>query len=307
MKKLLLIDGHSMINRAFYGVPDLTNSSGVHTGAVFGFVNIILKIIDDEKPDYFAVAFDTSAPTFRHGMYEAYKGTRKPMPEELKAQVPLVQGLLKDMGVPVLMKEGIEADDILGTVAAKWEKRGYEVSIVSGDRDLLQLVTKRTKLLLPRTVKGETTVSVYHPEDVLRDYKVDPKGIIELKALMGDSSDNIPGVPKIGEKTATELLRTYGDISNLKDHIEDIKKKSIRESLQENFAMAELSKALATIKTDCDIDLNEEEASFKTLFTEKAYETFKELELKTFLKKFGRDGEESKEELLREFTEESDL
>lgn len=296
-----------MINRAFYGVPDLTNSSGVHTGAVFGFLNIILKVIDEEKPDHFAVAFDTSAPTFRHGMFEAYKGTRKPMPEELKEQVPIVQSLLKDMEVPVLMKEGIEADDILGTIAAKWEKKGYEVSIVSGDRDLLQLVTDKTKLILPRTVKGETTISRYYPDDVKNEYKVSPKGIIELKALMGDSSDNIPGVPKIGEKTATELLITYGDIANLKEHIDEVSKKSIRESLKENFALAELSKALATIKTDCDIELSEDDAAFETLFTDKAFETLKELELKTFLKKFGADEADSKEELLSVFTEESDL
>ncbi|MCR5022832.1 MAG: DNA polymerase I [Lachnospiraceae bacterium] len=307
MKKLLLIDGYSMINRAFYGVPDLTNSSGVHTGAVFGFLNIILKVIDEEKPDHFAVAFDTSAPTFRHGMFEAYKGTRKPMPEELKEQVPIVQSLLKDMEVPVLMKEGIEADDILGTIAAKWEKKGYEVSIVSGDRDLLQLVTDKTKLILPRTVKGETTISRYYLDDVKNEYKVSPKGIIELKALMGDSSDNIPGVPKIGEKTATELLITYGDIANLKEHIDEVSKKSIRESLKENFALAELSKALATIKTDCDIELSEDDAAFETLFTDKAFETLKELELKTFLKKFGADEADSKEELLSVFTEESDL
>ncbi len=296
-----------MINRAFYGVPDLTNSSGVHTGAVFGFLNIILKVIDEEKPDHFAVAFDTSAPTFRHGMFEAYKGTRKPMPEELKEQVPIVQSLLKDMEVPVLMKEGIEADDILGTIAAKWEKKGYEVSIVSGDRDLLQLVTDKTKLILPRTVKGETTISRYYLDDVKNEYKVSPKGIIELKALMGDSSDNIPGVPKIGEKTATELLITYGDIANLKEHIDEVSKKSIRESLKENFALAELSKALATIKTDCDIELSEDDAAFETLFTDKAFETLKELELKTFLKKFGADEADSKEELLSVFTEESDL
>lgn len=296
-----------MINRAFYGVPDLTNSSGVHTGAVFGFLNIILKVIEEERPDYFAVAFDTSAPTFRHGMYEAYKGTRKPMPEELRSQVPIVQSLLSDMEVPVLMKEGIEADDILGTIAAKWEKKGYEVAIVSGDRDLLQLVTDKTKLILPRTVKGETTISRFYPEDVKNEYKVSPKGIIELKALMGDSSDNIPGVPKIGEKTATELLIKYGDIANLKEHIDEVSKKSIRESLHENFALAELSKALATIKTDCDIELDEEDAVFEDLFTDKAFETLKKLELKTFLKKYGVDEADSKEEMLSVFTEESDL
>ena len=306
MKKILLIDGHSIVNRAFYGVPDLTNSAGVHTGAIFGFLNIILKILKDEAPDHFAVAFDTSAPTFRHAFYEAYKGTRKPMPEELKSQIPLIQSLLKDMGVPVLMKEGLEADDILGTTAAKWEKKGYEVTIVSGDRDLLQLVTEHTKLLLPKTVKGETTVHEYHPEDVLREYKVSPKGIIELKALMGDSSDNIPGVPKIGEKTATELLIQYKDIDTLKEHIEDIGKKSIRESLRDNFELALLSKKLATIVTDGDIELDEKEAELGDLWTDKAYETIKELELKSFLNKFS-GMEDEKASYLDSFSEETDL
>ena len=307
MKKLLLIDGHSMINRAFYGVPDLTNSEGIHTGAIFGFLNIIQRIIIDEAPDYFAVAFDTSVPTFRHKMYDAYKGTRKPMPEELKSQVPVLQSLLRDMGVPILIKEGIEADDILGTIASKWEKKGYEVSIVSGDRDLLQLVTEHTKLILPRTVKGETEIMEFYPDDVKEKYSVEPCGIIELKALMGDNSDNIPGVPKIGEKTATELITEYGNIENLKEHIDDVKKKSIRESLKENFDLAILSKKLATIDTNSDIELDEEAAEFDTLWKESAYETVKKLELKSFLSKFGDMAAKDREESLKSFTEEKDL
>ncbi|MBQ6967586.1 MAG: DNA polymerase I [Lachnospiraceae bacterium] len=306
-EKLLMIDGHSIINRAFYGMPDLKNSAGVHTGAILGFINIVQKIIDSEKPDYLAVAFDTSAPTFRHEMFEAYKGTRKPTPEDLKAQVPLLQSLLKDMEVPVITCPGIEADDILGTVSKKWESRGYEVSIVSGDRDLLQLVTEHIKLILPRTAKGETTISMFFPADVLREYKVEPLGIIELKALMGDSSDNIPGVPKIGEKTATELLEQYGNIDVLKEHIEEISKKSIRESLRDNFDLAVLSKALATIKTDADIDITPEEAEFKGLYTEKAFATIKELELRSLYPRFGNMAEEDRYSGLKEFTEEKDL
>ncbi|MBR2185768.1 MAG: DNA polymerase I, partial [Lachnospiraceae bacterium] len=305
--KLLMIDGHSIINRAFYGMPDLKNSSGVHTGAVLGFINIVQKIIDSEKPDYLAVAFDTSAPTFRHKMFEAYKGTRKPAPEDLKSQVPLLQSLLKDMEVPVITCPGIEADDILGTVSKKWESRGYEVSIVSGDRDLLQLVTENIKLILPRTAKGETTISMFYPGDVLKEYRVEPKGIIELKALMGDSSDNIPGVPKIGEKTATELLEKYGNIDVLKEHIEEISKKSIRESLRDNFEMAVLSKTLATIKTDADIDLTPEEAEFKGLYTEKAFAAVKELELRSLYPRFGTMAEEDRDSGIKEFTEEKDL
>ncbi len=306
-EKLLLIDGHSIINRAFYGVPDLTNSEGVHTGAIFGFLNIIIKMINDEKPDYFAVAFDTSAPTFRHKKYPEYKGNRKPMPEELKSQVPLMISLLKDMDVPVLMMEGIEADDILGTTARKWEEKGYQVSIVSGDRDLLQLVTDSTKLLLPRTSKGETTVSSFYPGDVLEEYSVEPKGIIDLKALMGDASDNIPGVPKIGEKTAKALISEYKTIENLHEHLDEVDKKSIKESLKENFHLAELSKDLATIDTDADITLPEEDARFTGLFTEKAYETCKRLELRSFLSRFGDMSEKDSATEKEQFEEITDF
>ncbi len=305
-KKLLLIDGHSMLNRAFYGVPDLTSSDGTHTGAVFGFVNIMLKALEDEKPDHFAVAFDESAPTFRHEIYKEYKGTRKPMPEELRTQVPLMKKVLQAMGVPVMSKPGLEADDILGTTAVRFEKKGYEVTILSGDRDLLQLVTDRIKVLLPRTTKGQTTMTPYYADDVLREYEVPPKGIIELKALMGDSSDNIPGVPKVGPKTATELLKKYGNIDVLKEHIPEVTKKSIRESLEQNFALAELSRTLATINTDADMELDEEAAELHDLFTAEAFELIRSLELKTLLKRFG-DAAAAEEKNAREFTEVLDL
>ncbi|MCR4891688.1 MAG: DNA polymerase I, partial [Lachnospiraceae bacterium] len=300
-QKLLLIDGHSILNRAFYGVPDLTNSQGIHTGAVYGFLNIILKILDEEKPGYFAVAFDEHAPTFRHEIYEAYKGTRKPMPEELRAQVPLTREVLSAMGVPILSKPGLEADDIIGTTARRWEEKGYEVCIVSGDRDLLQLVTDHTRLLLPRTSKGQTTVTAYDPEEVEKEYSLPPLGIIELKALMGDSSDNIPGVPKIGPKTATELLLKYGNIENLKDHISEINKKSVRETLQANFNLAELSKTLATIETNADILLSEEDAVLTDLFTPEAYEIVKSLELKSLFKRFEGLAEKEEKSLQERF------
>ncbi|SKB74132.1 DNA polymerase I [Lachnospiraceae bacterium] len=306
-KKLLLIDGHSMLNRAFYGVPDLTSSDGTHTGAVYGFVNIMLKVLEDENPGFFAVAFDESAPTFRHEIYAEYKGTRKPMPEELHQQVPLMKKVLGAMGVPVLSKPGLEADDILGTTAARFEKNGYEVTILSGDRDLLQLVTDHTKVLLPRTVKGQTTVTPYYADDVLREYEVPPKGIIELKALMGDTSDNIPGVPKIGPKTATELLKKYGNIDVLKEHIPEVTKKSIRESLEQNFELAELSRKLATINTDADIELNEADAEMHDLFTEEAYQLIRSLELKSLLKRFGDVASAAEEKRIRQFEEVLDL
>ena len=179
-EKILLIDGHSILNRAFYGLPDLTNSEGRHTGAVYGFLNIMLKTLEEEQAGYLAVAFDVHAPTFRHQMYKEYKGTRKPMPEELREQVPLVQEVLKAMGICIVSMEGYEADDLLGTMARKSEKKGMEVTILSGDRDLLQLATEQTLIRVPKTVRGRTTVEDYHSEQVLEKYPVTQPLSIEL-------------------------------------------------------------------------------------------------------------------------------
>ena len=201
MDKLVLIDGHSILNRAFYGVPDLTNAEGLHTNAVYGFLNIMLKILEEEKADHLAVAFDLPAPTFRHKMFDAYKGTRKPMPEELRAQVPLMKEALTAMDIPTLTLEGFEADDILGTVAKRCQKEGIDVAIVSGDRDLLQLADEHIKIRIPKTSRGTTEIHDYYPEDVKREYQVTPQEFIDVKALMGDSSDNIPGVPKKKKKS----------------------------------------------------------------------------------------------------------
>ena len=201
-EKLVLIDGHSILNRAFYGVPELTNSEGLHTNAVYGFLNILFKILAEEQPQYLAVAFDLKAPTFRHKMYDAYKGTRKPMPEppQLHEQVPVMKEVLTAMGVPLLMKEGYEADDLLGTVAKRMEKEGLDVSVVSGDRDLLQLATEHIMIRIPKTKRTGTEIEDYHAKEVLEKYQVTPPQIIELKAMMGDASDNIPGLPGVGER-----------------------------------------------------------------------------------------------------------
>ena len=223
MDKLVLIDGHSILNRAFYGVPDLTNTEGLHTNAVYGFLNIMLKILEEEKADHLAVAFDLPAPTFRHKMFDAYKGTRKPMPEELREQVPLMKEALTAMDIPTLTLEGFEADDILGTVAKRCQKEGIDVAIVSGDRDLLQLADEHIKIRIPKTSRGTTEIHDYYPEDVKREYQVTPQEFIDVKALMGDSSDNIPGVPSIGEKTATSLIAAYGSIENAYAHVEEIR------------------------------------------------------------------------------------
>ena len=193
-EKIVLIDGHSILNRAYYGIPDLTNSEGLHTNAIYGFLNIMFKILSEENADYLAVAFDLKAPTFRHTMYADYKGTRKPMPDELRQQVPVMKEVLQSMDIPLMQLEGYEADDLLGTVAKKMEKEGLVVSIVSGDRDMLQLATDQIKIRIPKTKRTGTEIEDYNTKDVIEKYQVTPPQIIELKALMGDASDNIPGI-----------------------------------------------------------------------------------------------------------------
>ena len=198
-QKLVLLDGHSILNRAFYGVPDLSNSQGLHTNAIYGFLNIMFRIVEEEKPDYLTVAFDVHAPTFRHELYADYKGTRKPMAPELRDQVPVTKQMLQAMGICIVEKAGLEADDILGTIAKRAEREGMEVVLVSGDRDLLQIATERIKVRIPKTKHGKTTVEDYYAKDVEEAYQVNPIQFIDVKALMGDTSDNIPGVPKWGE------------------------------------------------------------------------------------------------------------
>ena len=288
-KKLVLIDGHSILNRAFYGVPNLSNAQGFHTNAIYGFLNILFKILEEEKPDYLAVAFDVHAPTFRHQLFKDYKGTRKSMPDELREQVPVMKDVLRAMNIVIVEQAGLEADDILGTLAKKAAAEGIQVSLVSGDRDLLQISDTSVKIRIPKTKQGRTEIEDYYPEDVERVYQVTPQQFIDLKALMGDASDNIPGVPKVGEKTATELMVQYGSLDNIYAHVEEISKKSIRESLMENRELADLSKVLATIKTDSDVRLDYEAAKAEGFYTPEAYELFKQLEFKNMLSRFEKD------------------
>ena len=213
--KILLIDGHSILNRAFYGVPDLTNSAGLHTNAVYGFLNIMFKIIDEENPTNMVVAFDVKHPTFRHEMFSDYKGTRKPMPEELRQQVPVIKEVLNAMGITIVEMPGYEADDVLGTLAKRAERQGMQASVITGDRDLLQLATKDILIRIPKTKKGGTEIENYYENDVLEKYQVTPTEFIDLKALMGDTADNIPGVPGVGEKTATSLIVEYKSVENV--------------------------------------------------------------------------------------------
>lgn len=288
-EKILLVDGHSIINRAFYGVTDLTNSEGLHTNAIYGFLNTLFKVLEEEKPDYLTVAFDVKAPTFRHQMYDAYKGTRKPMPAELHEQVPVLKDVLHAMGIATMEKAGLEADDLLGTVAKRSEALGMEVTVLSGDRDLLQLATEHIRIRLPKTKGGVTETENYNTQDVIDRYQVTPLQIIELKALMGDSADNIPGVPGIGEKTATNLIVQYGNIENAYAHVEEIKPNRAKNALQEHYDMAVMSKALATINIDCDYDYDWDMAKLGNIYTQEAYALIKRLEFKNMLSRFQVD------------------
>lgn len=288
-KKIVLIDGHSILNRAFYGLPDMTTSMGEHTNAVLGFINIMFKILEEEKPDYLTVAFDTSHPTFRHEMYKEYKGTRKGMPEELRGQVPIMKEVLKAMKIKVFEKPGYEADDILGTLATKAEQSGNEVSLVSGDRDMLQLASEKIKIRIPKTKRTGTEIEDYLSGDVLERYHVTPKQFIDLKGLMGDPSDNIPGVPGIGEKTAGKLIETYHSIENIYEHLEEMPPSKVTTTLKDNQELAVLSKKLATICTDCELDFRIEDATLGNLYNEEVYLLFKKLEFKNLLARFQTD------------------
>ena len=285
-EKIVLIDGHSILNRAFYGVPDLTNADGLHTNAVYGFLNIMFKILDQEKPEYLTVAFDVHAPTFRHEMFEEYKGTRKPMAEELRQQVPVIKEVLQAMGVKIVEKAGLEADDILGTISRMSERRGLEVSVISGDRDLLQLATEHVKIRIPKTKKGQTEIEDYYAEDVLNAYQVTPTEFIDLKALMGDTSDNIPGLPGVGEKTATKIITEYHSIENAHEHASELKPPRASKAIIEHWDLAVLSKTLATIKLDAEIDYEFADAKLGNLYTDEAYVYFQKLQFKNLLGRF---------------------
>ena len=286
-EKILLIDGHSILNRAFYGVPDFTNSEGTHTNAIFGFLNILFKIIDEENPKYLCVAFDVHQPTFRHEMYKEYKGTRKPMLPELKQQVPLMKEMLKALNIKTTELAGFEADDILGTLSKAGEEQGLEVSVISGDRDLLQLASDHITICIPKTKKGQTTVEEYNTEGVKELYKVTPKEFIDVKALMGDSSDNIPGVPGIGEKGATAIISQFGSIENAYDHADEISNTRNRNALLNNYEMAQMSKTLATINIQSPVEVTPKQCKLEDIYTEDALEMIKRLEFKSMIQRFG--------------------
>ena len=292
MNKLLLIDGNSILNRAFYGLPDLTTKDGRHTNAVLGFLNIIFKVIDEEKATHICVAFDVKHPTFRHEKFAEYKGTRKPMPEELREQVPLIKEVLASMNVTTIERPGYEADDILGTLSRMGDAAGYQVTVLSGDRDLLQLATDKIRIRLPKTKAGKTIIENYYADDVKEAYGVTPMVFIDMKGLMGDTSDNIPGVPGIGEKTAAKLLIEYGSLDGVYENIDGMKKSKMKENLVEFKDQAYLSKDLATIKLDCELEADIDAMGLNDIYNENSYKLFSTLEFKSLLARFDENKKE---------------
>ena len=279
-KTLVIIDGNSIINRAFYAIPDLTNKQGLHTNAIYGFTTMLFKIIDTYNPTHISVAFDKKAPTFRHLEYKDYKAGRKKMPDELKQQMEPLKLLLDKFNINRLEIEGYEADDIIGTVSLKAEQEGYKVYIVTGDKDAIQLASDKTTTLI--TKKGVGEVDEYDFDAVMEKYQMTPTQFIDLKGLMGDKSDNIPGVPGIGEVTGIKLIKEFGSIENILDNIESIKG-STKKKIEENKDLAVMSKNLATIIRNVPIEVNLETLLFGDYNKEDVIEEFNKLEFNSLI------------------------
>ena len=297
MSKLIVVDGNSIVNRAFYGIMGnkmLQTADGTYTNAVYGFLAILFKEMDEIKPDYMAVAFDLKAPTARHKMYEGYKANRTGMPDELAAQMPILKDVLRAMNIIILEKEGYEADDILGTLSRMGEKNGLEVALLTGDRDSFQLATEKTHIYLPRTKAGKTETDIFDKDKIFEVYGVEPRQMIEIKGLQGDSSDNIPGVPGIGEKTAIALIKEYGSIDNLYKAIEngtDTLKEKQREKIVDNKDLAILSRTLGTINLEAPIDITVDDLKIKEWDKSKVLKIFKELRFNRYIERFNLENE----------------
>ena len=293
--KILLVDGHSLLFRAFYGMPlSMTAPDGTHTNAVYGFLAIFRKVMEEEQPAFAAVAFDTREKTFRHEMFDGYKGTRKPAPPEFHEQLPLVKEVLDAMGVQVVTLPGFEADDILGTLAKRAEAEGIAPRVLSGDRDLLQIATDKTQIILPKTKGGETLYERYFADDVRREMGVSPSEYIDMKALMGDSSDNIPGLPGVGPKTASAIIAAYHSIENAKAHEAELTPKKARLAMEEHYDLAELSKKLATICTDAPLEINVRDLVPGDPKSPAVREIYRKLGFRSLLAAFAEDPKEAK-------------
>ena len=298
MSKFLIIDGNSLMYRAYYALPLLTNSEGLHTNAVYGFTMMLIRLLKEEKPDYIAVAFDKKAPTFRHKEYKEYKAQRQSMPEELSEQVDILKEIIDGFNIKSLELDGYEADDIIGTVSKIAESKGINVLIVTGDRDALQLVSPNTKVKINK--KGISQMEIYDEKAVFERYEVTPEQFIDLKGLMGDKSDNIPGVPNVGEKTAIKLLKDFGSIENLIENTDSLKGK-IKENIENNIEQAILSKKLATIERDIPIELNFEDYKTKPYDTEKLTQIFNKLEFSSLLNDIKEKAEVTSEKVIKKW------
>ncbi len=299
MDKLVLVDGNSIMNRAFYGIMGsrmLTTKDGTYTNAVYGFLAILFKLLEDVKPEYLVVAFDLKAPTARHKLYEGYKANRKGMPDELAEQMPIIKEVLRAMNIDIVEMEGYEADDVLGTLSRYGEKQGLEVTILSGDRDTFQLATDNITIRIPHTKGGKTETDEYNREKIIEKYGLEPKQLIDVKGLQGDSSDNIPGVPGVGEKTALSLIQKYGSIENLYNKLEkgedDLKGKQ-KEKIEQNKDLAFLSKTLGTINLEVPITDTLEDFKVEEWNKEKVYDLFKKLNFKRYIERFSLQPGES--------------
>ena len=303
MKKLLILDSNSLLNRAYYALPLLSNKDGIYTNAVYGFSNMLFKMKEDINPDYIVATFDRKAPTFRHEKYDDYKAGRKKMPEELASQFPLVKEMLKLLSINIYEIDGFEADDIIGTLAKYAQSEGIEVYIVSGDKDTLQLADKNIKVCI--TKKGVTEKEVYDYDRMVSEFEVTPTQFIDVKGLMGDKSDNIPGVPGVGEKTAFKLIKTYGSIEEVLNHVDEISGKKLKENLTEYREQAIFSKDLATIKTDVPIEFDLESIKSHENFDKIGLKNlFINLEMKTLINKIdGLENNEEEEEITIDYTE----
>ena len=302
MEKLVVIDGNSILNRAFYGIMSskmLQTADGTYTNAVYGFLAILFKILDDVKPEYLAVAFDVKHPTKRHEMYKEYKGTRKGMPDELAVQMPIIKNVLKAMNIKVIELPGYEADDILGTLAKHSEKQGVDTILLTGDRDSFQLASNHITIRIPRTKAGKTEVEDFDRNKILEVYGLEPEQLIEVKGLMGDTSDNIPGVPGVGEKTALNLIKEFANIDSIYEKLENgeaVAKGKLKENLESNKDLAILSRELGRIDVNAPIEKELSTLKMQDWNKKEVYELFKELRFNKYIERFNLENSETVEE-----------
>ncbi|GAG55551.1 unnamed protein product, partial [marine sediment metagenome] len=294
-KKFILVDGQGLLYRAFYALPQLTTTYGQVVNAVYGFTMILIRLLEEEKPEYMVITFDTPVPTFRHKEFKEYKAHRKKMPGELISQIPLIREIINNYNIATCSKEGYEADDVIGTIAREAEKRNCDTIIVTGDKDTFQLISPHTKIMT--TIKGITEVKIYDEAGIRGKYGVDPEKIVDILALKGDSSDNIPGVPGIGEKTAIALIKEFGSLENILNNTDKISKKSLREMIREYEDQIKMSKMLATIVREVPIKYDFGSFIVKSPNYEELWKIFKKLEFKNLLKKIAPQINQEKKKL----------